>query len=1753
MPTDPMMLQYANSAAPNNPPDGQLAIAGQSTDANSAIDNAQALAAYGDATTQVNRLQSLSADEQRQYWNNATADQQALWSGANYKVPKQHRGLLSRVAHDVIGAPAALYRDAQKVPYLGDAMKATNRVAGEVGGVALDALGAGSEFAKHAYRAGELSNEVSGRGHDPFSNAFVGIGETGAAGLSHFHLVGNEQWADAWHNSTHGDSTFDPNAVRDIQNATGYDDIMMSLAKAVAAGDTDTKTFLSDQLKAGMSTDQVADLVDKTSNPKNPEYQKFHDAVGNLKDAKLSFGRSLVPQWMWDHAHPMATILSGGGDALFSFVDPTIIGSKINKVVKISKYGFKTVEELNAALKTKGAVKYQEDVAGYLARKDYNGLLDRHPQLAPVVSHLAQSDVTTAEGLAAKMAPGSTAEVKAAHAAQQEADNALNSANNVVPELGKTDLNPEQLAAVKDALQKSGLAQATTQQAVQDWMQGNMLALHIFSGGGTAISHGTNLVPALTPVGKAFLDSKGSLKKSIDWLRTEHFDVGPDGAKSILGQTLSGPMQFVGNTAKKLTTLIPQGVAFNPEDPKAIIVIQRFANQYLPPAAVAHLVNMWAVAPNNGAKRGVYAEMLDQTFKAMGIEKSDDSQLAAYFTSVIGKNGVQQKYAANGIDEMLNDGGNVSAHGLLEKHMAEQWALPSFRDLSANVNRSGFNKLVYGVTNNPLANGFSMIWKPAQLLRLGFPVRVTIEEMAGGIARNGPLDMAKAALAGKAMEGNRVTKLVVNEKGKLKRVVQDSTGFGMTGPLADLNPIEAGFSRMMRSIPEKWRPEVDTINKLQSMVLANRTQRALRFVAGKVPGVGDLIETAMKYAEIFEKSLSGDISSVETQSLGMANDAQKATEVLKGGMQKTPLNITPRVRVKDGKYIQYEPGQEGYFSAWMKNLDDIAGSGAARHVLQHLLNGSDVNTLRESTADHLQSPGFRKWWKASVRSSKTADNRTVGRSATEREAALDWADKLIQHVESLVPGATDMPGRMSTMERNLAQGVEAQHQARIAQLTRVTSSLEGLARWHSKPADAVGLTKAQHLANVSNKAFKNLPQDVKGFLNVHGSDVNSIERHYNDLEEAGHNLKSVQDDLAGDAARSHRETMIQGLLNDGKSPDLHKLWRLPKEHLPDAVKGPEYLNLPLGGVDGLLSEFVEKGFHRIGHAIDAWSRQPLYLHAVHKADKDLAPLVNELFGETPMGDEILHTLVRQRADRETLQFVHDPKVRSQMNILTQNLAPFQFAQEQFWKRWGKTFIHSPEAMREAELAHHALGATGFTHTDDTGTEIFTYPASGFAQKAITEGLDAMGIPAALPVKQVFTGQLKMVAPGLDRSFAPSFGPLVSVPLTLLTRQFHELEPIQHAALGDIGTGRPLWEQVAPSSVSRLVNATIANDAISPAYANAQMRAIQDLYASKHGLDPNASPHDRQLFMDRVKQWTRINMFLRAGLGFGAPAAPSSAIGDTKIAHELRVLSESGMNFTDAMRALVQRNPDAFPYTVFESVGAGSETLPATKAAADMFAAHPEFFRDFPDAAGFLLPTKSSNDKFNSEAYKDQLLNHMRIRRSPKEFLDQIMYSQAAGDYYDTRDAYQLQTQHLHGQALAEAANRFQTWKAQYLKEHPVFADKLTMPSGPTERLRTTENLKKALNSPNVPQGDQTNQIRDLVDTYGAYQANYAKYAGMNSTASANARKQMKVQFAGWAKSWVRDNPGALDVYNRLIRPDVDPTGSGVNPPSTGTA
>lgn len=1190
------------------------------------------------------------------------------------------------------------------------------------------------------------------------------------------------------------------------------------------------------------------------------------------------------------------------------------------------------------------------------------------------------------------------------------------------------------LAPVAEMLAKENV---DTPEKLTEWFKGETGMSALLSGrAGGALKDGV-LMPHLSVVDQAALGAKGGLRTAINWAvdpaRVAR-QVGDEQTVNALDQarqTATGFLSRKVEAVKQLTTLTAKGTAFDPSSPEAITMIQRLGSYVLPSTRVDDLVNAWAAAPDLATKRDIYKGLLGEVFDAAGVTRTAEGRnWASQFTSVLDEALTKPVYSGSGADTVIRDG--VDARRALDMpQMSTEWALPGFKDLTKEATRTGFlNRLYQGTVNSDGVDAFmTNVWKPTMLLRLGFPIRAGGEELVGAIMREGPLGLLRGRLAAGAAEGELAARTEEGDR------------------LLPFHPLSRVWNHYADALPEQIRTAIETPADFVGAVIGDRTRRAFRAVEGKLAGQ-TYMDAARELwrAGPLESAFTSEVAAMESRAAGYLDDVPSVVKATKLGDSPRPAYFR-----EEGPFRNIAPTESGYVNQWKKGLDELGQGPLFRAALEGV--GGEREAQVQRVMDVIESPGYAKAKAFADRSLYTTDGRLVGTTATVDEATRDWANAVVDHVNSLT---------------HTEQGVP----------------IEGLA---------------------------------------------------------------------------------QRVLADRVGPPVAELAQTPPDMLPGPVKGRDMIPVSRNWVRDLM----DRGFQQVvGRPMDWMVRQPLFIHN-YATSLDEAQGLRALFTDSAAADEHIRQVAVERAINKTVPFIHDPQMRSQFAVQTRNLAPFWFAQEQFYKRWANIAMHSPEAFRQAQLVMMGLRHSGVLHTDDQGNDYFLYPGASVVQSAITKGLDL--IPGQrgkwkLPLPVGFSGQVRFATPGLERLGVPSFGPLVGIPMHAMSQMFPELAPVEQGVLGDRGAGRAYWEQVTPTTVSRLIHIAVDSPNTSPQMASAMMQAITYLEATGNAPANNASPQELQGFQEKVKNWTRILFLTRTLYGFSAPASPELQMDPDQLSKEYRDLLNQ-LPIEEATAEFMRRHPDATPYTVFQSKSASGATLPATTQAAEFMANNEAFLSTYPQAGGWFIPQSSSDTKFSLPAYREQLALQMRQQKSPVQFYNDLKYSEAADTYFKNRDRKDVMLEGVNGptatklrtsdpallqQIISEGAGAkaagtraqaintsWASWKDDFLATHPVFAQELSSPDAQNRRAETVAQLHQALADPRLPDTPQNDAIRSLVGAFDQVSTVITRLKGQTSTAAANQRKAVKTAFGTWAEKFVADHPDAAGLYNKVFRPEVE--------------
>ena len=546
-----------------------------------------------------------------------------------------------------------------------------------------------------------------------------------------------------------------------------------------------------------------------------------------------------------------------------------------------------------------------------------------------------------------------------------------------------------------------------------------------------------------------------------------------------------------------------------------------------------------------------------------------------------------------------------------------------------------------------------------------------------------------------------------------------------------------------------------------------------------------------------------------------------------------------------------------------------------------------------------------------------------------------------------------------------------------------------------------------------------------------------------------------------------------------------------------------------------------------------------------EAAKLRAPTEEEIAAHQARNEELLTHLAARRAMNDIKPYLHSPEIRSQFEVMHRTAMPFLFAQDQFLKRWGKTFLTDPTTIAKAQLGMNGLRTSGIIHKDENGEDIFSYPGSAYVTDFIARTANAIGIPASIPLSVGFTGQVKYLMPGIANPLTPSVGPTVAIPLKQLANWMPELNGITQGLLGP-GASTTMWQQILPTSLSRLYLAVTGDPNSTGEFASAMMKAMQDLQAQGHGLPADATTAQKQQYLDRLTNWTRILFFTKAMLGFTAPASPTEKFDPQNLNLRLATLLNE-LPYDQAISQFLKEQPDATPYTVFASQSDGGANLPATAAAGQFINSNSTFIQDYPQASGWFIPRTTGTAPFDPATYRTQIQYGMRTDKLPTQFLQDITIAPAAKAYYAAYDKEQAALLAAGNDTAAKQAIRstFDQEKTAFLAQNPTFADSLNSSTTKSRRESTIQELQQALLDPNLPQGAQTDHIREMMTAFDSYMQDYDTLVGQSSSSASAAKRAMQETFLSEGAAYAAANPDISDMWTNLLKPEVTDTTSGI--------
>jgi hypothetical protein len=590
------------------------------------------------------------------------------------------------------------------------------------------------------------------------------------------------------------------------------------------------------------------------------------------------------------------------------------------------------------------------------------------------------------------------------------------------------------------------------------------------------------------------------------------------------------------------------------------------------------------------------------------------------------------------------------------------------------------------------------------------------------------------------------------------------------------------------------------------------------------------------------------------------------------------------------------------------------------------------------------------------------------------------------------------------------------------------------------------------------------------------------------------------------------------------------LAKLDEKDIPNAIVGPTLV--PAVEIDKMTNTIMQNGWTFLGLSNARMSRQPIVLDEIVTIRKQFKKSgfeakwiadyqkginpsdVKKMTEARNKALEDLTQIVEERAIQQTVSYIDNPLVRSQLSWNIRNFARFYRATEDFYRRIYRVVKYNPEALVKASLTYEGITHSGWVQQDDQGNSYFVYPGISSTYDSVQKMLDALGIAGEfkIPFPVNFGANLKMVTPSLNQdSLFPTFsGPLAALPVTAITELVDIFNPgaadaIKGYTMGKYAIDQPILSAFLPAHINRAY-AAMNTDERSSQYASAYRKAVTYLEASGHGIpkkynaDGTRIPptaEELETYRQQVKSTTLSILGMRFVFGFFAPASPQVTlksdmaqwISDNGRANfkqtwnDLRTQYDG--NYDAAMAKWVELYPNQIPFTVTESERKTIAPFIYAEEAGFFVENNKELFKEYPNAAAYLMPHKSG---FSFDAYKTMKDMGLITSKRVEDYLREVQTAADKQVYFAKKSEFDAKMSESLGDfERTDLRQSFESWKKVFFAGHPLVADELAEGQQKAiQRLKTLDELTLMLNkNPRVMPKTEA-ALRQMTDLYQKY-------------------------------------------------------------------
>jgi hypothetical protein len=629
---------------------------------------------------------------------------------------------------------------------------------------------------------------------------------------------------------------------------------------------------------------------------------------------------------------------------------------------------------------------------------------------------------------------------------------------------------------------------------------------------------------------------------------------------------------------------------------------------------------------------------------------------------------------------------------------------------------------------------------------------------------------------------------------------------------------------------------------------------------------------------------------------------------------------------------------------------------------------------------------------------------------------------------------------------------------------------------------------------------------------------------------------------------------------------------------PNTVVGPTLV--PVTNSGNFAASFMENGWRWLGASNARISRQPIAINElltirkqmrksgfedawIKSYTKDIKPNTVAFTEATELAKRDLARVAEERAIGQTLAYVDNPLIRTQVAFSSRNFARFYRATEDFYRRITRAVRYNPESIAVAALTYEGITHSGFVQEDDQGEPYFIYPGIAPVYNAYQKMLTTVGLgnEFKVPFPVQFGAQVKMLTPSLNPdSLVPTFaGPVAGISIRALESLVNIWSPsaadnITRYTLGKYSVDQPILSSFLPAHINRLYSAMNKDDR-NGQYASAHRKAVTYLesagYSPKEKTDPITgelippSAAELEDYRLRVKNTTLSILGMRFVFGFFAPASPqvqlksdmaewmrdSGRANFKQVWNDLR--DEYGGDYEGAMKKWVELYPDQIPFTVSESERSTVARFAYAEESGNFVDQNQELFKNYKQGATFLIPNKSG---FSWDAYKTMTDMGLRKNLSVDEHLKKVQTAADVQTYYERKNEYETSLERYRSDyERTKLRKEFNQWKDLFFAGHPMVAEYLSKGSQiAIDRINALNDLELMLKDNSVRSASPKtfDALKVMLNTYLAYKTQKDRYE--TTGVPRDLQKSLKERTIVTMRQLSLYNENTLQAYDSLF-------------------